>query len=104
MNASADRSQVQDTRESCANLSTFTAYVEVKRIWKSGVTIALTLPKRLWKAELPDNPNKARLMWRPLVLASDMSSMARAVDSRGAQQSRPESLRALAGRQPGEET
>ncbi len=64
-------------------------YVEVKRIWKTGDIVSLTLPKKLWKAELPDNPNKAALMWGPLVLAGDMSSMARAANGRGARSNQP---------------
>jgi DUF1680 family protein len=58
------------------NLPQPDSYVDLKRTWKSGDTVALTLPKQLWKAALPDNPTKAALMWGPLVLAGDMSGMA----------------------------
>ncbi len=58
------------------------SYVEIKRTWKSGDVVALTLPKKLWKAALPDNPSKAALMWGPLVLAGDMSGMAGATGGR----------------------
>jgi DUF1680 family protein len=61
--------------ETMGNLPKPDSYVEVKRTWKTGDTVALRLPKTLWKAVLPDNPNKAALMWGPLVLAADMSSL-----------------------------
>jgi DUF1680 family protein len=48
------------------------SYVEIKRSWKSGDTVALTLPKELRLESLPDNKNKAALMWGPLVLAGDL--------------------------------
>ena len=47
-------------------------YVKIKRTWKSGDTIALTLPKRLRVEPLPDNPRRVALMWGPLVLAGDL--------------------------------
>ena len=53
------------------------SYVEIKRTWKTGDAVSLTLPKALWKATLVDNPDKAALMWGPLVLAGDMNSFAR---------------------------
>jgi DUF1680 family protein len=48
------------------------SYVELKRTWKSGDTVALVLPKRLRLEGLPDNKNRAALMWGPLVLAGDL--------------------------------
>jgi len=54
------------------------SYVEVKRTWKTGDTVSLTLPKALWLATLPDNPEKAAFMWGPLVLAGDMNELPRA--------------------------
>jgi uncharacterized protein len=48
------------------------SYVELKRIWKSGDTVALVLPKTLREEAMPDNPNRAALMWGPLVLAGDL--------------------------------
>jgi len=48
------------------------SYVELKRTWKSGDTVSLTLPKTLWIEGLPDNKNRAALMWGPLVLAADL--------------------------------
>ncbi len=59
------------------------AYIDLKRTWKTGDSLAIALPKKLWKAELPDNPSKTALMWGPLVLAGDMSSMAAAAPGGG---------------------
>jgi hypothetical protein len=47
-------------------------YVDVKRTWKTGDTIALVLPKALHIEGLADNANRAALMWGPLVLAGDL--------------------------------
>src|SRR5215813_8482711 len=48
------------------------SYVEVKRTWKNGDTVALVLPKTLRIEPTPDNPNRVALMWGPLVLAGDL--------------------------------
>ena len=48
------------------------SYVTVKRVWKSGDTIALTLPKTLHGEPTPDNPRRIALMWGPLALAGDL--------------------------------
>ncbi len=50
------------------------SYVEVKRTWKTGDSVALVLPKVLHIEGLADNPNRAALMWGPLVLAGDLGS------------------------------
>ena len=47
-------------------------YIEVKRVWKSGDTVSLVLPKMLHAEGTPDNPNRVALMWGPLVLAGDL--------------------------------
>jgi DUF1680 family protein len=54
------------------NVSPPGTYVEVKREWKSGDTVALVLPKTLRLEPTPDNPNRVALMWGPLVLAGDL--------------------------------
>src|SRR5215813_8313881 len=48
------------------------SYVELKRTWKTGDTIAVTLPKALHIEGLADNKNRAAVMWGPLVLAGDL--------------------------------
>jgi uncharacterized protein len=48
------------------------SYVEIKRTWKTGDTVVLVLPKTLRIEGLPDNKNRAALMWGPLVLAGDL--------------------------------
>src|SRR5262249_42483969 len=56
------------------NLSLFWkpgTYIDAKRIWKSGDTISLVLPKAIHAEATPDNPNRVALLWGPLVLAGD---------------------------------
>ncbi len=48
------------------------SYVELKRTWKTGDTVDLSLPKKLRLEPLPDNPRRAAIMWGPLVLAGDL--------------------------------
>jgi DUF1680 family protein len=48
------------------------SYVELKRRWKTGDAVALTLPKKLWLEPLPDNKRVAAIMWGPIVLAGDL--------------------------------
>ena len=53
------------------------AYVELKRTWKTGDIVELVLPKSLRLEPLPDNANRAALMWGPLVLAGDLGPVQR---------------------------
>jgi uncharacterized protein len=46
--------------------------VDVKREWKTGDVVALTLPKALRLAPVPDNRRRAAVMRGPLVLAGDL--------------------------------
>jgi DUF1680 family protein len=48
------------------------SYVEVKRTWKSGDTVEVTLPKTLRLEPTPDNPRRVAIMWGPLMLAGDV--------------------------------
>ncbi|MCW3055964.1 MAG: hypothetical protein JWN14_5134 [Chthonomonadales bacterium] len=50
------------------------AYVALKRTWKTGDTVALTLPKVLHTEPTPDNARRVALMWGPLALAGDLGS------------------------------
>ena len=54
------------------NVSKPGTYLDLKRTWKTGDTIALVLPKALHVEGLADNENRAALMWGPLVLAGDL--------------------------------
>jgi hypothetical protein len=51
-------------------------YVGVRRAWKPGDTVEVSLPKRLHLAPLPDNPQRAAVMWGPLVLAGEVPESA----------------------------
>jgi len=46
-------------------------FVELKRTWKSGDVVELTLPKTVRIEPTPDNKTVAAVMWGPLVLAGD---------------------------------
>jgi hypothetical protein len=54
------------------SLSAPGSYVELKRRWKSGDTVVLTVPKTLRLEPLTDNPRVTAIMWGPLVLAGDL--------------------------------
>lgn len=70
------------------------SYVELTRVWHSGDTVELVLPKRLHLEPLPDNPNRVALVWGPLVLAGDVQpDLAR-------QRAQPGGLRPEAARMP----
>jgi hypothetical protein len=48
------------------------SYVEIKRTWKSGDKITLTIPKSLRLEPTADNRTVAAIMWGPLVMAGDL--------------------------------
>ncbi len=48
------------------------SFVELKRTWRAGDTVEVTLPKSLRLEPLPDNPNRVSILWGPLVLAGDL--------------------------------
>ncbi len=48
------------------------SYVELRRRWRTGDTIELVLPKKLWLERLADNHRRVAIMWGPLVLAGDL--------------------------------
>jgi hypothetical protein len=51
------------------------SYIRLDRKWKTGDKIALTLPKALRLEPLPGNPDRAAIMWGPLVLAGDLGAI-----------------------------
>ena len=48
------------------------SFVELKRTWKTGDEVTVTLPKTLRLEPLPDNPRRVAMMWGPLALAGDL--------------------------------
>jgi len=48
------------------------SYVRIERTWKTGDTVELVLPKALHLEALPDNFERAAILWGPLVLAGDL--------------------------------
>jgi hypothetical protein len=48
------------------------SFVELKRTWRSGDTVEVTMPKSLRLEPVPDNPRRVSIMWGPLVLAGDL--------------------------------
>jgi uncharacterized protein len=52
-------------------LSTF---VQLKRTWKTGDVVEVSLPKTLRLEPTPDNPHVASIMWGPLVMAGDLGA------------------------------
>src|SRR4029453_2413530 len=52
-------------------------YVEIKRVWKTGDTVALAPPKTLGLDRLADAPKHAAVGWGPLVLAGDLGAAPR---------------------------
>ena len=49
-------------------------YLHLRRAWKAGDTIALTLPRRLRLEPTPDDPDTLAVMYGPLVMAGDLGS------------------------------
>jgi DUF1680 family protein len=54
------------------DLSHAGSHIELNRTWKNGDRVELTLPKSLHLNAVPDNPQRAAIMWGPLVLAGDL--------------------------------
>ena len=48
------------------------SFVELKRTWRSGDTVEVSVPKSLWLEPVPDNARRVAIMWGPLVLAGDL--------------------------------
>jgi DUF1680 family protein len=54
------------------SLPTPGSYVELTRSWQNGDVIGLVLPKALHLQPTPDDPQRAAVLWGPLVLAGDL--------------------------------
>jgi len=50
------------------------SFVELKRAWRTGDTVEVTLPKSLRLEPTPDNPRRVAMLWGPLVLAGDLGA------------------------------
>jgi DUF1680 family protein len=48
------------------------SYVEVRRVWRTGDVLQISLPKSLRLEPTPDDKSVAAIMWGPLVLAGDL--------------------------------
>jgi hypothetical protein len=62
----------QQTRRLYATSYPVSSFVELKRMWRSGDTVEVALPKSLRLEPTPDNPRRASILWGPLVLAGDL--------------------------------
>jgi hypothetical protein len=50
------------------------SFVEVRRRWKNGDRVELKIPMSLRLEALPDNPNRAAVLYGPIVLAGELGS------------------------------
>jgi uncharacterized protein len=50
------------------------SFVELKRTWKNGDTVEISIPKSLRLEPTPDNRQVAAIMWGPLALAGDLGT------------------------------
>ncbi|HOW84793.1 MAG TPA: glycoside hydrolase family 127 protein [Candidatus Aminicenantes bacterium] len=48
------------------------SYVRLSRKWRTGDVVTVALPKALWLEPLPGGPDRAAILWGPLVLAGDL--------------------------------
>jgi hypothetical protein len=76
------------------------SYVELKRTWKSGDVVTLSLPKALRLEPLPDNPRRVAILWGPLVLAGDLGPEVQRGRGRGARVEPPPVPVFVAAEQP----
>ena len=50
------------------------SFVEIRRSWKTGDRVELKIPMSLRLEALPDNPNRAAILYGPTVLAGELGS------------------------------
>ena len=48
------------------------SYAEIRRTWKTGDVLQVTIPMRVRTEAMPDNPNKIAFLYGPVVLAGDL--------------------------------
>ena len=68
----ASRAEAPGRRGSSGPAPKASSFVALKRTWKTGDQVAVTLPKTLRLEPLPDNPRRVAIRWGPLVLAGDL--------------------------------
>ena len=73
---------------------------KLKRTWKTGDTVELTIPKTVRLEPTPDNKSVAAIMWGPLVLAGDHGRAARAAPRSAAARADSRARRGRASRLP----
>ncbi len=50
------------------------SYIEIKRTWKTGDRVELTIPMSLRLETMPDNPNRVAILYGPTVLAGTLGA------------------------------
>jgi uncharacterized protein len=96
----ADGFAVKVNGEAVRDLPGPESYVEIKRTWKSGDTVAVTLPKALHLEPLADNARRVALMWGPLVLAGDVGPQPERAGRGAPRPARPEVPELVTGDRP----
>ncbi len=51
------------------------SFIGIRRLWEDGDTVEVTLPMTLRLESMPDNPNRAAVMYGPLVLAGELGPL-----------------------------
>ncbi|WP_256761858.1 glycoside hydrolase family 127 protein [Cohnella sp. WQ 127256] len=64
--------QLQTFSEATATPGSF---IEIDRVWNDGDIVELQIPMTLRLEAMPDNPNRAAIMYGPLVLAGQLGSL-----------------------------
>ncbi len=49
-------------------------FLEIRRTWKTGDFVELSMPMHLWTQPMPDDPTLVAVMYGPMVLAGELSS------------------------------
>jgi DUF1680 family protein len=50
------------------------SFIDIKRTWKTGDRVELTIPMSLRLETMPDNPNRVAILYGPTVLAGDLGA------------------------------
>ncbi len=55
------------------------SFIEIKRLWKTGDRVELTIPMSLRLEAMPDNPNRVAIFYGPTLLAGELEDQANSV-------------------------